>query len=240
MPERDLVIAVVLAALLHWGVGLVRAPALNPETILKSSPLEISIIPAYTEKPDRSPAAAHAIQREKPAEPEEPEDAAPERKEEKKTEKKVEVRTGEQEEKQEEKKTDIPVAQKETAPTPVTIPAEKISKIPPPPQTEHTTTLRPEEIKTEPATPRYKKNPPPEYPEMARRRGYEGEVLLAVLVSVNGTVASVKVKDSSGHSILDRAAVRAVAAWEFEPARRMGSPVPLWVDIPVRFVLKGR
>ncbi len=88
--------------------------------------------------------------------------------------------------------------------------------------------------------PRYKKNPPPQFPEMARRRGYEGEVLLAVLVSVNGTVASVKVKESSGHSILDRAAVQAVAAWEFEPARRMGSPVPLWVDIPVRFVLKGR
>ena len=236
MPERDLIIAVVLAALLHWGLGFVRAPALNPETILKSSPLEISIIPAYTEKPDRSPAAAPAVLREKPAEPEEPEDAAPERKGEKKTEKKVEARI----EKKAEKKMDIPVAHKETAPTPVTIPAEKISKIPPPPQTEHTTTLRPEEIKTEPATPRYKKNPPPEYPEMARRRGYEGEVLLAVLVSVNGTVASVKVKESSGHSILDRAAVRAVAAWEFEPARRMGSPVPLWVDIPVRFVLKGR
>jgi len=236
MPERDLVIAVVLAALLHGGLGFVRPPALNPETNLKSTTLEISIIPEYTEKTDLSPAAAHAIEREKPAEPDEPEDVAPERKEEKKTEKKVETRT----ERQEEKQPDIPVAQKETAPTPVTIPAEKISKIPPPPQTEHTSTPRPEEIKTEPAMPRYKKNPPPQFPEMARRRGYEGEVLLAVLVSVNGTVASVKVKESSGHSILDRAAVQAVAAWEFEPARRMGSPVPLWVDIPVRFVLKGR
>ena len=236
MPERDLVIAVVLAALLHWGLGFVRPPALNPETNLKSTTLEISIIPEYTDKPDLSPAAAHVIERGKPAEPEEPKDVAPERKEEKKTEKKVKTRT----ERQEEKQPDIPVAQKETAPTPVTIPAEKISEIPPPPRSERTTTLRPEEIKTEPAMPRYKKNPPPQFPEMARRRGYEGEVLLAVLVSVNGTVASVKVKESSGHSILDRAAVQAVAAWEFEPARRMGSPVPLWVDIPVRFVLKGR
>lgn len=240
MPERDLVIAVVLAALLHWGLGFVRPPALNPETNLKSTTLEISIIPEYTEKPDLSPAAAHAIEREKPAETEEPEDAALERKGEKKTEKKVEAGIEKKADKKIEKKVDIPVAQNETAPTPVTIPAEKISEIPPPPRSERTTTLRPEEIKTEPAMPRYKKNPPPEYPEMARRRGYEGEVLLAVLVSVDGRVVSVEVKESSGHSILDRAAVQAVAAWEFEPARRMGSPVSLWVDIPVRFVLKGR
>ncbi len=231
MPERDLVIAVVLAALLHGGVGLVRAPALHPEPMLTSKPLEISIIPEYTKNPDVSPAAAHEIQREKRTETEEPKSVAPERKEEKKTEKRAEARI--------EKKADIPVEKKETVDIPVNVPAGKISETPFP-QTEQNSAIRSEEIKTEPAIPRYKNNPPPEYPEMARRRGYEGEVLLAVLVSVEGRVASVEVKKPSAHSILDRAAVQAVAAWEFEPARRMGYPVPLWVDIPVRFVLKGR
>ena len=206
MPKRDLVIAVVLAALLHGGLGFVRPPALNPKPMLKSKPLEISIIPAYTEKPDRSPATAHAIERKKRAEPEERENVAPERKEEKKTEKKIEARI----EKTVEKKADIPVAKKKTTDIPVGVPAEKISEIFPPPQHELTITTRSEEIKTESAIPRYKNNTPPEYPEMARRRGYEGEVLLSVLVSVDGMVASVKVKESSGYSVLDRAAMQTV------------------------------
>jgi len=77
-----------------------------------------------------------------------------------------------------------------------------------------------------PVIPHYKSNPPPEYPAIARRRGYEGRVLLSATISIEGNVAGLKVKESSGHPVLDRAAMKAVEAWEFEPARRMGSPVP--------------
>jgi len=88
------------------------------------------------------------------------------------------------------------------------------------------------------AIPRYKENAPPAYPRIARRRGYEGIVLLSVKVLGNGYVEEVKIKKSSGHSILDRAALKAVRKWKFEPASRVGAPVTMWVDVPVHFVLQ--
>jgi len=38
------------------------------------------------------------------------------------------------------------------------------------------------------AVPLYKVNPPPEYPRLARKRGYQGTVVLDVLVDQNGKV----------------------------------------------------
>jgi len=69
-------------------------------------------------------------------------------------------------------------------------------------------------------------------------RGYEGSVLLSTKISIEGNVVEVRIKESSGHSVLDRAAVKAVEVWAFEPARRMGIPIPMLVDVPVRFVLR--
>jgi len=89
-----------------------------------------------------------------------------------------------------------------------------------------------------PAVPRYQINSSPEYPAIARRRGYEGSVLLSTKISIEGNVVEVRIKESSGHSVLDRAAVKAVEVWAFEPARRMGIPIPMLVDVPVRFVLR--
>jgi TonB family protein len=88
------------------------------------------------------------------------------------------------------------------------------------------------------AIPRYKENAPPEYPRIARRRGYEGIVLLSVKVLDNGDVDEVTIKKSSGRSILDRAALKAVRKWKFEPASRLGIPFTMWVDVPVHFVLQ--
>lgn len=45
-----------------------------------------------------------------------------------------------------------------------------------------------------------------EYPALAKRRGYQGKVVLEILVAPDGRVASVKVRESSGHQILDDAA----------------------------------
>jgi len=90
-----------------------------------------------------------------------------------------------------------------------------------------------------PAVPRYKENTPPAYPRQARRKGYEGIVLLSVMVLDNGTVSEVRIKESSGHSCLDAAALRTVKQWVFEPATRLGTAIPMWVEVPVRFTLKG-
>ncbi|MFH1293525.1 MAG: energy transducer TonB, partial [Pseudomonadota bacterium] len=94
------------------------------------------------------------------------------------------------------------------------------------------------EIKILAAAPRYSENSPPSYPSIARRRGYEGVVMLSVKVLVDGNVGELRIKGTSGHSILDRAAVKAVKKWKFKPAFRGEVPVPMWVEVPVRFVIK--
>jgi protein TonB len=87
------------------------------------------------------------------------------------------------------------------------------------------------------ARPRYKRNPEPAYPALARRRRQEGVVLLAVLVDAAGRPESVEVQTSSGFDSLDAAAVAAVKDWEFEPGRRDGEPVASRVEVPIQFQL---
>jgi protein TonB len=85
------------------------------------------------------------------------------------------------------------------------------------------------------STPLYELNPPIEYPPLARRRNYQGTVLLDVLVGRDGTVRDLRLEKSSGYSVLDRSALAAVRTWRFEPARRGTIPIEMWVKVPVRF-----
>jgi TonB family protein len=78
--------------------------------------------------------------------------------------------------------------------------------------------------------PLYDLNPPPVYPRVARRRNYQGTVLLDVRVTAQGTVAEVKVARSSGYSVLDTSALSSVRNWRFEPARRGSRPIETWVQ----------
>jgi protein TonB len=88
------------------------------------------------------------------------------------------------------------------------------------------------------ARPRYKLNPEPQYPTLARRRRQEGIVLLAVLVDAAGRPEAVEVQVSSGFASLDDAAVTAVKSWQFEPGRRDGEPIASRVEVPIRFQLE--
>jgi protein TonB len=88
------------------------------------------------------------------------------------------------------------------------------------------------------ATPNYKENTPPAYPLTARRRNYEGTVLLDVLVRRDGTVGSVRLSQSSGHEALDQSAMRAVMKWTFHPGKRGDEPLEMWVTIPIRYQLR--
>ncbi len=87
------------------------------------------------------------------------------------------------------------------------------------------------------ASPDYKVNPKPHYPYVARRRGYEGIVVLKVLVMEDGRVGEIRIEESSGFEILDEAAIKSVRKWVFSPARRNGIPVSSWVKVPIRFEL---
>jgi len=86
--------------------------------------------------------------------------------------------------------------------------------------------------------PKYAENPKPVYPQEARRRGYEGEVLLRVEVLANGRVGRLEVKKSSGYEILDRSALTAVKQWKFIPANEGNGTIPCWVNIPIKFQLQ--
>jgi len=87
------------------------------------------------------------------------------------------------------------------------------------------------------AHPNYKHNTSPPYPLLARKRGYQGTVLLEVLVSKKGEVASIKLSKSSGYKMLDKAAIRGVEEWLFYPAKRGDKLYEMWVTVPIRFTL---
>lgn len=88
------------------------------------------------------------------------------------------------------------------------------------------------------AKPDYLKNPAPEYPESARRRGYQGIVFLLVGIDQHGSVKHVKVKESSGHALLDQAAVKAVRTWKFHPGKVGILHIESSVQVPIRFNLE--
>ena len=88
------------------------------------------------------------------------------------------------------------------------------------------------------ASPLYRVNPPPRYPTSARRRGYQGTVLIEVLVGDTGRVIDLRLAQSSGHGVLDNAALEAVRTWRFIPGSRDERPVDMWVRVPVRFELR--
>jgi protein TonB len=88
------------------------------------------------------------------------------------------------------------------------------------------------------ATPRYNHNPPPAYPTIARKRGYEGTVLLDVFVKTDGRVGKLRIAASSNYITLDRSAMKAVQRWQFEPGRKADEVVAMWVRVPVAFRLQ--
>ena len=83
----------------------------------------------------------------------------------------------------------------------------------------------------------YLSNPPPTYPEQARKRRQQGTVLLLVHINAIGKVDKTTVKESSGFATLDRSALATVSKWRFAPATSEGSAVPSQVLVPIRFQL---
>jgi protein TonB len=83
----------------------------------------------------------------------------------------------------------------------------------------------------------YLNNPAPSYPAASRQLGESGRVMLWVRVSREGATLDVQLRQSSGYSRLDRAAIDAVRHWRFVPARRGNEPVEAGVLVPVDFRL---
>jgi periplasmic protein TonB len=80
-------------------------------------------------------------------------------------------------------------------------------------------------------------NPAPQYPTIARRRGWEGTVYLRVYVEEDGLASHIAIEHSSGYQVLDQAALSTVGNWKFSPAHSGGLMFSSWVTIPVQFSL---
>jgi periplasmic protein TonB len=84
----------------------------------------------------------------------------------------------------------------------------------------------------------YRKQTPPVYPRRALELGQQGNVILHALIKPDGFPSELKIKDSSGYSLLDKAALAAVRKWEFEPTHKDGTNIASWVRVPIEFVIQ--
>lgn len=80
-------------------------------------------------------------------------------------------------------------------------------------------------------------SPRPVYPRQARLMGWEGVVVLRLLVDAQGSVAQVTVMTGSGFALLDEAAADAARRWRFEPARDGDRPIAMAHEVRFRFRL---
>jgi len=81
---------------------------------------------------------------------------------------------------------------------------------------------------------------PPAYPDSAKAENLEGDVWLQALVDRDGAVDSVRIAKTSGHPILDRAALKAGHRCRYSPAEVQGEPVAIWITYKVTFKLEDK
>jgi protein TonB len=77
----------------------------------------------------------------------------------------------------------------------------------------------------------------PVYPDDARKKGIEGDVILLVFIDERGDVKNVVVQSSPGLSSLERAATMAAYRCKFKPALLDGEPIGVWYSIVMQFEL---
>jgi len=77
-----------------------------------------------------------------------------------------------------------------------------------------------------------------QYPEIARKAGVEGRVMVHVQIDEKGNVVNTKILQSLGNNGCDEAAIEAIKKVRWKPAMQRDRPVKVWVAIPVVFKLK--
>ena len=78
----------------------------------------------------------------------------------------------------------------------------------------------------------------PKYPRAAQRRNQSGWVDVVFVVTTDGSVRSIDVRDSQPGDTFVNAAMRAVERWEFEPAVENGVPIEKLVGVRMMFALE--
>jgi protein TonB len=78
----------------------------------------------------------------------------------------------------------------------------------------------------------------PRYPTEALSEGRQGKVVVKVFISALGKVESTQILESSGSSVLDKAAELAASSSQFNPAERDHQPVSAEATATYRFELR--
>jgi protein TonB len=82
---------------------------------------------------------------------------------------------------------------------------------------------------------------PPQYPEKAMQRGIEGRVLIEFTISKGGTVKNAKVIAAEPNNIFNKAALKAVSQWKYNPKIVNGKAVEqVGLRIAIPFKLQGQ
>lgn len=76
------------------------------------------------------------------------------------------------------------------------------------------------------------------YPTLLRDAGIHGKVVLLVHIDETGKILEARIGTSSGVAGLDEAALRAVSAFKFRPAKNRDLPVAVWTSVPVTYEVK--
>ena len=96
------------------------------------------------------------------------------------------------------------------------------------------------ESKKVPEKPRYhlgsKANPNPDYPMLARKKGWQGDVVLGVHVAADGTIEHLTFVKSTDYGVLNYAAYETVRNhWRFDPLLNQGEELSAYIEVPISF-----
>jgi protein TonB len=89
------------------------------------------------------------------------------------------------------------------------------------------------------------KNPEPlvsilslaKYPDIAKKAGIEGRVVVKVLIDKDGKPLKSQILKNPGTDIFDESATKAVMDATYSPAEQNGKPVKVWMVIPISYKL---
>lgn len=79
----------------------------------------------------------------------------------------------------------------------------------------------------------------PDYPVRAIEDAQQGLAVVKAYILKNGRVGNAVIEQSSGHDILDKAAISAVSQWVFEPASFGKDSTESYFKVPIKFQLKA-
>lgn len=83
-------------------------------------------------------------------------------------------------------------------------------------------------------------NKHPTYPDIAQRNRWTGTTTLELELDQSGRVIETRLIQTSGHDVLDQAAIDAAKTWRFTPATLDDRPVAATVRVPFPFTLTSR